>query len=185
MDTEKNGENDIEILRDILDRTIGFIRNCDQKTGILLGVLGAVITVLGTQNFFETFFRVFGIICSYCKCFAILYVVSILMSIVVSAVGIYYLVCALKANIVNGSSVKSLLFFGDIADLTEVEYKAQSSSVLKERLREDFVAQIYINASICKTKFVAYGKGFKLGLLGAGVLVAMVIFSNVVIVVAR
>ena len=51
MDTEnKSHYVDKDGALDILDRTIGFVRNCDNKASIFLGTFGVILTIVLTTD---------------------------------------------------------------------------------------------------------------------------------------
>jgi len=165
---------------DILDRIIGFINNCDNKTSIMLGVFGAIIALVFSTDGVTEITRIVETafaIKSFCN---ILFLMIWSSSFVILLMGVTNFALSLLAKI-DCSDMKqtfleldSNIFFENIAkNSTYKLYKEKILSVNEESLLNDFVSQIYINSCICTAKFKRYNHGLKLSLIGYGAFIAL------------
>lgn len=165
------GKNDKEDLKYSYDIVNSWVNNCDQKSGIILTVIGVVITILMTSDFLkdlrayifipfvkywteesELIFSVtrFTVFC--------LLAVAILMLIL----SCFYLFKAISANVdykkiynENPRLVKkSYIYYGTISEMTYEKFKKEEVDYV-----DDLKSQIYINSKIAIAKFKNYNQG--------------------------
>lgn len=155
----------------ILDRTLGFISNCEGKTSIILGIYGVIFSVIITNNGLLLLKNIYqnslinGNIIDY------ILLIGLTGALVGFFIGLYYLFLVLFPRIDDkgvrdeGLKKDSLIFWGSIIkNRSCIEYKRKLSNCNNKALIEDIISQIYINADICNRKFVSYKKGLKLSL---------------------
>jgi len=160
--------NDIGSLEKDLERILGFIGNCDSKSSVVLGAVLAAVSLLiglGAPNIGQAVYE--G---------DIFYKVAIIfgysVSMVVFVIGIANLFLALRATVeraeILGSEKinRSLLFFGDISDMSFGEYRDNVSVRGAGDYTEDLMSQIYVNSKICGLKYRRYNNGLLLSSIG-------------------
>lgn len=158
---------------DILDRTIGFINNCDTKTSIVLGIYGIIVAVLFTNEGLLKLKTI--IIASMGKgmVYGILYVIPLMFVVGIFIFGICKLFYVLFPKIdckdlkQEDLDLDSKLYFGDIAKNSSYkQYKEKLLNCDDDEYINDIISQIYLNSFICNKKFMNYKKGFKVSFIG-------------------
>lgn len=172
---------DVDEAFNILDRVIGFIGSCDNKTSIALGVTAAILTIIfsgdGVEKITEKVSAImFPLSNSTITVGEIAYLIILLLSVILIAAGLVSLVLTLTAR--TESVGNSAIYFGHIAQLKDAEaYKERIASTSKEELLEDILTQIYINSTICNKKYKHYNRGLKLTVMGFVMLVVVLVVS--------
>lgn len=161
----------IEIATQTLERNIGFVTNCDNKTSVILSVIGVLLAIVLTN---DGLLRIFSIVCSCIEaktpsCNLYLFCLAVAASIMFS--GMYNLVNVLIAKTsvkANGlEEVDSMIFFTGIRKhIVFKDYHSKFNTMTNEDLLKDLVRQIYINADIASRKYRKYNCGVKLTLIG-------------------
>lgn len=157
--------DDIEQLNIILDRTIGFISNCDTKVSFILTSLGVILTILATINAPNLAFiqnQIKQVECNYLFLFGIF---VFLVSTICFVIGLYHLAHVLIARVNIPNKLKSKIFFGDISQYAD--YKNYTSEIFlmsETEYKEDIISQIYVNSKICMDKYKYYNIGFRFSL---------------------
>lgn len=174
------GENRRGIIKkdeaiDILDRTIGFIENCDNKASIMLGIFAAIVALVFSTDGVVEIKRIVTIAIinkSFCS---VLFLLFWGISFLTLIIGIYYFISTLTAKIDCADMVEenleldSKIFFRNIAkNNTYIQYKAKLLGLSDIDLLNDLISQIYINSCICSKKFDKYALGLKLSTIGYG-----------------
>lgn len=137
----------------ILDRTIGFINNCDSKASIILaidsGFLAIVLMNVNQSNYPR------------------------IISLLLIAIGATFIIVSLIARISNRKFImkrneeSSVLFFGDIERYPSVEaYRQTFIKTKTDQYLKDILSQIYINSCICSKKYRIYNLGTRISLVG-------------------
>ena len=163
----KNKENSID--RDdalnILDRVIDFINNCDNKTSIILGVFGVIITVILTTDGIGGIKRILDASMETTPCCGIPYLILWMASLITIFIGLFKLVSVLIAKLdFNNSNI----YFGSISrNGTSEKYQAKLLSISDDEIISDIISEIYINSKICTKKFSSYNLGLKLTVIGS------------------
>lgn len=169
-------EYSIEDARDTLDRIIGFVGNCDTKASIMLGVLGFILTSAFTNSMVPELFLMIKEAANYGTAFSVIYLILLFISIAIFIFGIFLLISVLIAKS-GKSNNDSKIFFSDIAlnNKDSASYKDKVLNQLECDVKNDLIAEIYINAVICYKKFRKHNLGLKLVLLGAVLFVVLFI----------
>ena len=175
----------IEIATQTLDRNIGFITNCDNKTSIILTAVGVLLTIILTN---EGLNEIFCIVISSIKAktaLSILYLVCFAGAVFVVALGMYTLGSVLVAKTtdkaIGKTDAPSRIFFFGIRNNTDFKtYYDRFHDMSNEDLLNDLIEQIYINADIAFTKYEKYNRGLKYTIIG---FVSFIVFFLVGIIV--
>lgn len=195
VDDENNDitRKDKEDIKHTYDTVNAWLNNCDQKAGILLAVVGVVITVLVTSDFlkdlktyiFSPFVKYWtedcGLNFSWSK-----YTVFILLAIAggMLITSCYYLFKSIRANIdydkmreENPNLVRtSFVFWRSISGMSYDDFKRENVNYV-----DDLKSQIYVNSKIAMAKFKNYNEGlhwFKSLLLVSVMLFVAIMFLN-------
>lgn len=165
--TRKNKED----LKHTYDTVNAWLNNCDQKAGILLAVVGVVITVLVTSDFLKDLrMYIFGPFVKYWteeteldfswSRFTVFVLLVIAVGMLITSC--YYLFKAIWANTdydkmreENPNLVrKSFVYWGTISGMTYDDFKSDNVNY-----ENDLKSQIYVNSQIAMAKFKNYNEG--------------------------
>ncbi|MGN0520349.1 MAG: Pycsar system effector family protein [Candidatus Fimenecus sp.] len=168
----------IEIATQTLDRNIGFITNCDNKTSIVLAAFGVLLTIILTN---EGLNEIFNIVksCIETKTFCnIFYLVCFAGAIFVWVLGMFNLGSVLVAKTseetIGRKDANSRIFFAGIRKSGDYKaYKQRFYSMRKEDILNDLIEQIYINADIASIKYNKYNLGLRLTIVGFFLFIAV------------
>ena len=173
VDDENNDitRKDKEDLKHTYDTVNSWLNNCDQKAGILLAVVGVVITVLVTSDFLKNLrMYIFGPFVKYWteeteldfswSRFTVFVLLVIAVGMLITSC--YYLFKAIWANTdydkmreENPNLVrKSFVFWGTISGMTYDDFKRDNVNY-----ENDLKSQIYVNSKIAMAKFKNYNEG--------------------------
>lgn len=163
---------------DILDRTIDFIRNCDNKASIILGIFGIIFTILLTTdgiNNLVTVIKTAIIQISFCN---IVYLIFLAASMIITLFGLSQIVRVLGAQVdfpnEDGLDNDSKIFFGHIAKNTGyISYRTKLLNITNDEFINDIISEIYINSNICNSKYKRYKCGLKWSIVGFFTFVAI------------
>ncbi|MFW6016467.1 MAG: Pycsar system effector family protein [bacterium] len=162
-----NEKIDMQICKEdalnILDRIIGFINNCDNKTSIILGIVGVMLSIIFTSNSVNELQSIIRIAI---RSSNYIYLILLVLFIICLVCGIFYLVFSLFAR-TNCSSLNqkcldlnSKLFFHHISNNNSFkEYKEKVLKCSKDEFINEIISQIYINSKICSKKYNYYNRG--------------------------
>lgn len=164
-------EYKIEIATQTLDRNIGFVANCDNKTSIILTAFGVLLTIILTN---EGLNEIFNIVkkCIEEKTFcSIFYLVCLAGAIFVMVLGMFNLGSVLVAKTseeaIGRKDAHSSIFFAGIRKKYDYkDYNQRFYAMSKEELLNDLIEQIYINADIAATKYDTYNMGLRRAIIG-------------------
>lgn len=150
-------------LKDVLDRTIGFISNCDSKVSYLLSTFGVIFTILLTLKFPSLKFINESLANVNMNYWVIFFILVMIISLFCFLKGFYHFTQVLFARIDCNNYTPSKIFFGHIGKYNPnyQSYLSSINNVSDEQFREDLASQIYTNSIICNQKFEHYNKGFK------------------------
>ncbi len=147
-------DDQIKDAKDTLSRIIGFVCNCDQKSGMLLAVSGVIFLVLGNRGAFEAI-NLIETHYDGSAIFVILFTVPIVLGLFFYFFAVYTLSRAISANVVcSGKNLRT--YFGDIQCCDFLSFKEQFTQCSKEAVLDDLLAQIYVNSIICTKKYRTY-----------------------------
>lgn len=185
MDDKKGKSIEIEDYLNILDRVIGFIGNCDNKTSIILGIYGVFFGIVFTSNFFNNFIK--SLILIKINFFTIIYIFFIICTLILFLYGIIKLFKALYAKIDSEVYAEdelitnSYIFYGTISNFSFRKYKNEIQDLSEEEFRNDILSQIYIDSKICNQKFQNYNKGLIYSFLGLLSFIILMIIGMLII----
>lgn len=164
-------EYKIDIATQTLERNIGFVTNCDNKTSIVLAAFGVLITIILTN---EGLNEIFNIVksCIATKTFcSILYLLCFAGAIFAMVLGMFNLGSVLIAKtseeVIGRNDENSRIFFSGIRKNGDHNvYHQKFCAMNKEDLLNDLIEQIYINADIASIKYATYNRGLRCTIVG-------------------
>ena len=177
---------DKEDLKHSLDLVIRWIDNCDQKASILLAVIGVVLSILFTSDFFRVLRHyIFFPFVQWLDCTdgtigviwgRLVFFVFLLITFIFLGMSCCYLLKVLKPSLnydlLRQSNphlvARSFLYYMSIDNMTYDNYLLEDVDYL-----QDLKSQIYINSKIASEKFLNYSRGlfyFKITVLSSIVL---------------
>lgn len=170
VDTEEI-EYKIEKATETLERNIGFISNCDNKTSIVLTALGVLLTIILTNDGLNAIFSIVRSCINEKTFCSILYLICFAITLVILFVGIYNLGSVLIArtsiNVKRDNSSHSRIFFSGIIKSGAFEtYKEKFYAMNRQELLDELIAEIYINSDIATKKYNKYNAGLRLSAIG-------------------
>lgn len=175
-------EYKIEIATQTLDRNIGFVTNCDNKTSIVLATFGVLLAIILTN---EGLSKIYSILkaCIEIKTFcSILYLICFAGVLFVMVLGMINLGSVLVAKTsekaIGRHDENSRIFFAGIRKSGSCNtYNQRFYTMSKEDLLNDLIEQIYINADIASTKYARYNLGLKRTIIGFVLFVALLLIG--------
>lgn len=170
----------IEIATQTLERNIGFIANCDNKTSIALAAFGVLLAIILTN---EGINKIFDIIktCIQIKTFcSMFYLAYFAVAIFVMLWGMFnlgnVLIAKTSEESIGRKDEKSCIFFAGIRKSGNYKtYNQRFCAMSKEDLLNDLIEQIYINADIASIKYAIYNLGLKRTIIGFIMFVALLL----------
>jgi len=171
QDESKVAVNTAE-LNHILDKTISFINNCDNKVSILLGIYGIFLTILFTSY---GFLNVVAIIKSaIASKLGKLFIACMVFFLVLACYGIVRLIMALTAKTDSPIEIKdetieldsNIYFEHIIKNKSYYSYKQKIIQCSLEDYKNDLISQIYLNSKICSRKYRHYKYGMLSSFVG-------------------
>lgn len=171
MDTEnKSHYVDKDGALDILDRTIGFVRNCDNKASIFLGTFGVILTIVLTTDGLDNLMSIVQAVITQGTFCSALYLLMMTGSIIAMIFGVSQIIRVLGVKVDSsaeeGLDGDSKIFFEHIQKSNYSEYKEKLLGMTEETFLNDIISQIYINSCICHDKYTNYKCGLKWTLIG-------------------
>ena len=91
-------KSQIEIATQTLERNIGFINNCDNKTSIVLAVVGVLLTIILTSDALKKIYEIIKTCIAQKTCCCILYLIFLFFSVGIMLYGILCLGSVLIAK---------------------------------------------------------------------------------------
>lgn len=172
-DREITVTEQIEIATKTLERNIGFITACDNKTSIFLAILGVILTIVFTNTDLNDLLNIITE-CISSKAFGdLLYLVFLVSSFVLLLSGIMKLCKVLVGStdeIARGiNSPPSHIFFSGIQkNESFVNYSESFRTLSKEEVLNELLSQIYINSDIANSKYKYFNSGLINSIIGLG-----------------
>lgn len=171
MTTKAELEYKIEIATQILDRNIGFVKNCDNKTSIVLAAFGVLLAIILTKEGLNEIFNILKTCIEVKSNWHIFYLICFTCAISLFAWGMYKLVSVLVAKTseeaLGRKDESSRIFFTGIKkNGNYVAYQEKFYAMNKEDFLNDLIEQIYINANIASIKYERYNLGLKCTIIG-------------------
>ena len=173
----------IEIATQTLERNIGFVANCDNKTSIALAAFGVLLAIILTN---EGINKIFDIIktCIQIKTFcSMFYLACFAGAIFVMLWGMFNLGSVLVAKTseeaIGRKEENSRIFFAGIRKSGNYKtYNRRFCAMSKEDLLNDLIEQIYINADIASIKYTRYNLGLRCTSMGFIMFVALLLVGT-------
>ena len=171
MDAEnKSHYVDKDSALDILDRTIGFVRNCDNKASIFLGTFGVILTIVLTTDGLNNLMSIVQKVITQGTFCSALYLLMMTGSILAMIFGVSQIIRVLGVKVDSsaeeGLDGDSKIFFEYIRKNNYLGYKVKLLATTEEVFLNDVISQIYINSCICHDKYKNYQCGLKWTLIG-------------------
>ena len=171
MTTKEELEYKIEIATQILDRNIGFVTNCDNKTSIVLAAFGVLLAIILTNEGLNEIFNILNTCIEVKSNWHIFYLICFTGAISLMVWGMYKLGSVLVAKTSEAAlgrkDESSRIFFAGIKKNSNyVAYQEKFYAMNKEDLLNDLIEQIYINANIASIKYETYNLGLKCTIIG-------------------
>lgn len=175
-------QSKIDIATQTLERNISFITNCDNKTSIVLAVIGVLLTIILTSDGLKKIHAIVKTCVERRTCCCTLYLVFLTLSICMMVYGMFCLVSVLIAKTSEDthdfSSNDSHIFFAGIKKSGNYHsFHNEFVSMSAQDLLEELTAQIYINADIASIKYNKYNKGLKWSVVGFALFVTMLLIG--------
>lgn len=156
----------IEELNAILDRTIGFVENCDTKASIMLALFGVLLTVICTSNVTDSIIEIIDNVATDISGGDYVYIFSSIIAMIFVAASVVELVLVLTAKI-DRSGLDSPIYFKDISENVNCHiYGSKIKMLSEDAYIDDIINQIYVNSQICSKKYERYNLTIKLGAVG-------------------
>jgi hypothetical protein len=158
---------------DILDRTIGFVNNCDSKTSATLGIFGVLLTILFSGEGVKELKSIIKVAITTGTWSGISYCIILTCVAIVFTFGIFKLLQVLfpkvDCNDLKQEDIEldSRMFFRGICNnSTYNQYKDKFMNCSDNEYLNDIISQIYLNAVICDRKFKNYKIGVVVAIIG-------------------
>lgn len=126
----------------VLERTVEFARNAEQKASILFGVFAVFYSIFMSNESLNSFTA------KQCESLNVIGILILAISLVAAIVSLITFALIMFAHI--ESSNPSLIYFGSLATMSKEEIRAGFQAGISE---EDYEAQIMVNSKICQTKY--------------------------------
>ncbi|MDR2790907.1 MAG: DUF5706 domain-containing protein [Campylobacteraceae bacterium] len=154
----------------MLDRVIGFIRNCDNKVAVSFAFYGVILTIIFTNDGVENIKNIVSaLIDKHCAA-GVIFTVLLACGILAFSFGIYKMIKVLQPRTdtykEDGLDTDSKIFFEHIAKLPYKQYKKQLLSSSNDEFLNDLISQIYINSKIADEKYKYYKSGLIISIRG-------------------
>jgi len=179
---EINYEDKIEIATQTLERNIAFVTNCDNKTSIVLAIIGVFLTIILTNDGLNTIYEIVKTCVEMRTFCSIMYLLALGVAIVVMILGIYDLcgvLIAKTSETAEGLNItNSRIFFTGINKHGNYEgYKEKFYEMSEQELLDELIAQIYINSDIASQKYSKYNQGVKRTIVGFSLFVVILLIG--------
>ena len=171
LPTAEDLEYKIEIATQTLDRNIGFVTNCDNKTSIVLAAFGVLLAIILTNEGLNEIFNIMKA-CIATKTFcSILYLLCFASAVFSMVLGMFNLGSVLIAKTseeaIGRKNENSRIFFAGIRKNGNYNtYQQKFCAMSKEDVLSDLIEQIYINADIASVKYATYNRGVRRTVVG-------------------
>jgi hypothetical protein len=169
---------------DILDRTIGFVRNCDNKVAVFLGIFGIILTITITTGGINNLALIVNSAIADMSFYNVFYLPLMIGAILTLFFGLFRIIKVLDVQVDfsenAGLDMDSKIFFKYISKNNNyIAYKTKLLNMTNEEFINDISSQIYINACICNEKYRNYKCGLKMSLSGFSLFVVLWIIGAI------
>lgn len=172
----KNNKISNEELNILLDREIGFVRDCDNKTSIMLTFIGIFLTFIFSIGILKYIYNIFIYIFHDEHIEYVLLIILFVFGVIFTIIGLFKFILLLYARTKpSGHDLK--IYFHDISlNQSAAAYEKKILHMTNDQFRSELINQIYINALICTKKYKFYNSGLKISMIGIGILLLFVLF---------
>ncbi|WP_458400667.1 Pycsar system effector family protein [Mailhella sp.] len=172
----------IKIATETLDRNIGFIVSCDNKTSIILTGVGVFLTILFSSEGIKNLFCIINYCIDKHTSMHTIYLLSMACSFLFTVVGVFKLASVLIAYTSEGvhkneKNASRIFFAGILTNESVQSYNKKFCMMTKEELLNDLIMQIYINASIAANKYKKYYLGIRCTIIGFMFIISNFLFG--------
>jgi len=179
-----------EDLLKIQENIMFWIENCDNKTSVILGVVGIILTIFITSDSVSKLVINIEESINNMNWINLIYLFTVALTILLLAISITFLAKVLISNIdtktINKKDIatNSLLHFSSIDEIdSNDEYIKKIKATDKDDYLKDLTSQIMIKSHITTMKFRNYNRGVKflakaIILLFISVILSFIIFNN-------
>ncbi len=151
-------DDQIRDAKETLARIIGFIYNCDTKSGMVLAGSGVMSLILGNSGVLNKIVNVCANTNNNSWVLVAIFMLALFVCGVYFFAGIYKLSCAISAKLVcSGKNLRT--YFADIAKEDLETYKQNFLHNTRQEIIEDLLEQIHVNSIVCTKKYQNYNKG--------------------------
>lgn len=182
---QNNGLQEEELIdeaKHTLENTIGWINNCDSKTGILLALLGVILTLVLTNEGLNSFTSIIAVAVSKLSFWCVMYLLLTFAACICLLYGMYKLISVLFATIDSnkfkekGLETDSKVFFGTVSRSKSFQsYREKFVKMDRASYANDLLSQVYINSAIAQKKYQNFNVGLKHSMFGfAGLIVLLI-----------
>lgn len=182
VSTEEVLEYKIEIAAQTLERNIGFITNCDNKTSIVLAAFGVLLAIILTNEGLNKMFNIVKTCISTKTFCSILYLLCFLGATFLMVIGMFnlgrVLVAKTSEEAIGRKDENSCIFFSGIRKNGNYNtYYQKFNAMSKEDILNDLLEQVYINADIASIKYATYNRGLRCTIVGFILFVALLLIG--------
>lgn len=162
-----------------LERVINWINSCDQKTGIILGIIGVMFSLMLSFDYLSRFKAIVNNLLN-ANCYVLIVILT--TALIALVVGVLLLIATLVPRIDSNVyrekrlNTKSKIFFNTISqNKSYAEYYNSFIKLNEQDYLNDLLSQIYINSKIASIKHKFYSIGLKCTLAGGVVLSLLIL----------
>lgn len=172
----------IEIATQTLDRNIGFVTNCDNKTSIVLATFGVLIAIILTNEGLNNILNIVKScvkVKNFCNIFYLICFSGAILTILLGFINLgSVLVAKTSEDAAGKNNTNSRIFFSGIKKIGDCQsYRYSFYTMSNEDLLNDLILQIYINADIATTKYNRYNRGLRFIVIGFIIFIALLLIG--------
>lgn len=146
-----------------------WINNSDNKTSIVLGIVGIILTIIFSNGeIINNLLKIVNKLILDINFDDILYIIIFILLTCFCVYGLYCLIKVLIPTLkIKFKNTKSFMYFGSVCKYSNFkEYKDDLLNANEDDILDDLLNQIYLNSIICNQKFINFAKGIKIFLIG-------------------
>lgn len=196
---------EIQDLESRLARIVEWVKTCDTKTSFLLAIVGVMLPLVLQSKLLQDDMMVAfkQMKCNEVCCLGffgkflfVVFAMGFGLLLLMSCKKFLNVLFAKRTESLNERIIgsdegaidndvfkDSLLHFHHISTLTYEEFRSAIDSETRDRLREDLLSQIYINARRCNEKFTEYNDGVRYLFFSGCCLIVIYILHMIIFVV--
>lgn len=178
---------DKEYLLIIQENVMFWIENCDNKTSVILGVVGIILTIFITSDSISKLVINIEESINNMNWINLIYLITVALTILLLGISMTFFVKVLISNIdtktIDKKDIKtnSLLHFSSINEIeSNDEYIKKIKATNEDNYLKDLTSQIMIRSHITTIKFKNYNRGVKFLVKATILLFISVILSYII-----